>query len=47
MVGAIRSERLDGFPRNPQARLCRDTVYEAIKVLEDANVLTWVNCGFR
>lgn len=26
-----------------KAKCCRDTVYEAIKVLEAANVLTWVN----
>ena len=25
------------------ARCCRDTVYEAIKALEVANILTWVN----
>ena len=25
------------------AECCRDTVYEAIKALEDANVLSWVN----
>jgi len=26
-----------------KAKCCRDTVYEAIKMLEAANVLTWVN----
>jgi hypothetical protein len=26
-----------------KARCCRDTVYEAIKALEAANILTWVN----
>jgi hypothetical protein len=26
-----------------KARCCRDTVYEAIRALEDADVLTWVN----
>jgi hypothetical protein len=30
-----------------KAKCCRDTVYEAIKVLEDANVLTWVNRIWR
>jgi hypothetical protein len=30
-----------------RAKCCRDTVYEAIKVLEDANVLTWVNRIWR
>jgi hypothetical protein len=30
-----------------KAKCCRDTVYEAIKVLEAANVLTWVNRIFR
>jgi hypothetical protein len=30
-----------------KAKCCRDTVYEAIKVLEAANVLTWVNRIWR
>jgi helix-turn-helix protein len=30
-----------------KAECCRDTVYEAIKVLEAANVLTWVNRIWR
>jgi Helix-turn-helix domain len=30
-----------------KAKCCRDTVYEAIRVLEDANVLTWVNRIWR
>jgi hypothetical protein len=30
-----------------KAKCCRDTVYEAIKVLEEANVLTWVNRIWR
>ena len=27
-----------------KAKCCRDTVYEAIKALEAANVLSWANC---
>ncbi|MBV9828107.1 MAG: helix-turn-helix domain-containing protein [Alphaproteobacteria bacterium] len=30
-----------------KAECCRDTVYEAIKALEDANILTWVNRIWR
>jgi hypothetical protein len=30
-----------------KTKCCRDTVYEAIKVLEAANVLTWVNRIWR
>jgi hypothetical protein len=44
VFGYARGIPLDG---NAKARLCRDTVYEAIKVLEDANVLTWVNRIWR